>query len=255
LDTKVEIERLREEIDRHNRLYYQQAAPEISDAEYDSLYRRLVDLESAHPEYYDANSPTQRVGGVLEEGFKSVPHSEPMLSLSNVYSLEELQDFDRRVREIIGGGYRYVCELKIDGVGTALRYDKGALILALTRGDGQMGDDITVNLRTIRGIPLKLRNNFPPAFEVRGEVYMNTADFRRLNERREIAGEKLFANPRNSTAGSLKLLDSREAARRPLRTFLYDLRGIDAPYFHSDRLRWLNEMGLPVNKEWRICNR
>lgn len=254
MDTKVEIERLREEIDRHNRLYYQQAAPEISDAEYDSLYRRLVDLESAHPEYYDANSPTQRVGGVLEEGFKSVPHSEPMLSLSNVYSLEELQDFDRRVREIIGGGYRYVCELKIDGVGTALRYDKGALILALTRGDGQMGDDITVNLRTIRGIPLKLRNNFPPAFEVRGEVYMNTADFRRLNERREIAGEKLFANPRNSTAGSLKLLDSREAARRPLRTFLYDLRGIDAPYFHSDRLRWLNEMGLPVNKEWRICN-
>ena len=253
MDIKVEIERLRGAIERHNRLYYQEAAPEISDAEYDSLYRRLQELEAAYPQYYDANSPTQRVGGELLDGFKPAAHSEPMLSLSNVYSLEELSDFDRRVREIIVGGYRYVCELKIDGVGVALRYEGGRLIAAISRGDGETGDDITVNIRTIRGIPLLVKDKYPPFFEVRGEVYMNVCDFRALNAGRERAGEKPFANPRNSTAGSLKLLDPREVARRPLRAFLYDLRGIEQPVLHSARLQYLTEMGLPVNVEWRIC--
>lgn len=248
-----EIQFLRGEIERHNRLYYSSAEPEITDAEFDALMRRLDELERANPQYFDANSPTQRVGGGPLDGFKQVVHSEPMLSLANVYSLEEICDFDRRIQDIIRGGYRYVCELKIDGVAVALRYEGWKLELAATRGDGRTGDDVTSNIRTIKSIPVRISEKFPAKFEVRGEVYMNLDDFRELNDKRELLGEKKFANPRNSTAGSLKMLDSKLVSNRPLRVFLYDLRGQGLPELHSERLGLLEEMGLPVNPKRQIC--
>lgn len=254
LKPKEEIEKLRREIVKHDRLYYVEAAPIISDREYDALMERLIELEAQHPELIIPDSPTQRVGGEPLKGFVSLPHSQPMLSLSNTYSREELEDFDRRVREGLDGAtYRYTCELKIDGVAVALRYADRRLQTALTRGDGSVGDDITINIRTIRQIPLSVPADFPAEFEARGEIYMQADDFLRMNEERESAGEKKFANPRNSTAGSLKMLDTREVAKRPLKAFLYDLRGEGLPGKHSDRLDMLERMGLPINKNRRLC--
>ncbi len=249
-----EIESLRREIERHDRLYYVEAQPEISDFEYDALMRRLVELEEAHPEYRTPDSPTQRVGGQPLEGFVSVPHSAPMLSLGNTYSYEELKEFDRRVREgLEGAPYRYVCELKIDGVAVALRYENRTLVGALTRGDGVTGDDVTANIKTIREIPLRIPDDSPPSFEVRGEIYMRIGDFNDINRKRKEGGESPFANPRNSTAGSLKMLDPQEVARRPLRAFLYDLRGVNLPPSHWERLKILESAALPVNRERRLC--
>ena len=254
MDIAEEIERLRREIERHDRLYYIEARPEISDLEYDALMRELIELEEAHPEYQTLDSPTQRVGGAPLEGFEPLPHSAPMLSLGNTYSFEELKEFDRRAREGLDDApFQYVCELKIDGVAVALRYEDRMLTMALTRGDGFAGDNILANIKTIREIPLKLPDNVPPAFEARGEIYMRIADFEELNLKKMEAGESPFANPRNSTAGSLKLLDPKEAARRPLRAFLYDLRGDGLPPSHWERLKILEEARLPVNPERRLC--
>jgi DNA ligase (NAD+) len=249
-----EIKELRDKLEYHNRLYYLAAQPEISDAEYDDLMRRLLDLEKEHPEFVTPDSPSQRVGGGLLEGFRSLAHSEPMLSLTNAYSWEELQDFDRRIREVIDNRYNYFCELKIDGVGIALRYENGLLALGLTRGDGAFGDDITENLKTIRSLPLKVSAKNLSLFEVRGEVYIRVADFLKMNEARELAGEKKFANPRNSTAGSLKMLDKGEVAKRPLQAFLYDMRGTNLLPLHSDRMKLMEDLGLPVNRNCRLCS-
>jgi DNA ligase (NAD+) len=209
---------LRSEIARHDRLYYVEAMPEISDKEYDFLVKRLEAIEKAHPELVTPDSPTQRVGGQPLEFFRTVEHAVPMLSIDNTYSYDEVREWDERVRRGLtrGEAVRYVVELKVDGVAVSLRYEKGAMVLGATRGDGYRGDDITANLRTVRGIPLKLGDEPPVLLEVRGEVFMNNAELVRLNDLRREAGEPPFANPRNSTAGSLKLLDSKLCAQRRL---------------------------------------
>jgi len=254
-DLKKEIDNLREEIRKHDYQYYVLADPLITDAQYDVLMRRLIELETLSGEPIPPDSPSQRVGGEPLEGFVSVPHSRPMLSLGNAYSLEELRNFDRRVREGLDDAeYKYVCELKIDGVAVALRYENRIFTAAISRGDGEIGDDITANVKTIRQIPLSISRDFPHNFEVRGEIYMETSKFIKMNDEREARGEKRFANPRNSTAGSLKLLDRNEVAKRPLKAFFYDLQGDNLDFSHFKRLGMLSAMGLPVNKNHRLCH-
>src|SRR5579875_1247495 len=214
---------LRRLIDHHNYLYYVENRPEISDKEFDLLLKELEELEAAHPELRTPDSPTQRVGGQPIAGFKTVPHRVPMLSIGKAFSAAELREFDARVRKTLGNQpVRYVVELKIDGVAVSLMYTDGLLTLGATRGNGKVGDDITENLKTVRGVPLRLRTDKPPPlFEARGEVYMSKADFARLNEEVAARGESPYANPRNLTAGSLKQLDSRITAKRRLRLFAY----------------------------------
>jgi DNA ligase (NAD+) len=217
------IAELRDELNHHNRLYYIEAAPEIGDQDYDRLYHELLELEREHPDLISGDSPTQRVGGAPLDEFHTVAHAIPMMSLDNTYNAAELRKFAERVRKSLGPiPVRYTVEPKIDGVSLSLRYENGTLTQALTRGNGREGDDVTANVRTIRSIPLQLTTNTPPTvWEVRGEVYMGKAEFALLNEQRDALGEPAFANPRNATAGSLKLLDSREVAKRPLDAVFY----------------------------------
>jgi DNA ligase (NAD+) len=218
------ILQLRREIEHHNLLYYQQAQPEITDQQYDALLRELQDLEIAHPELLTPDSPTQRVGGAPLEGFSQITHPVRMMSLDNTYSEAELRDFYQRLQKALGREHiRCLVEAKIDGVAVAVRYENGLLKYAATRGDGTTGDDITANMKTIRGLPLRLPADGPQTFEVRGEVYMTRNVFDRINQEREEAGEALYANPRNTTAGTLKQLDSRQVARRPLHVLFYGL--------------------------------
>ena len=224
-DPATDAARLRAEIDRHNRLYYVDAAPEISDKEFDLLLKKLEAIEAAHPELVTPDSPTQRVGGQPLEYFETVTHAVPMLSIDNTYEYAEVREWDARVRRGLTAddAIRYVVELKVDGVAVSLRYEKGKFVLGATRGDGERGDDITVNLRTVRGIPMALGDTPPEVLEVRGEVYMTNAELVRLNELR-VANEELpFANPRNSTAGSLKLLDPKLCAQRRLQFVAHGL--------------------------------
>jgi DNA ligase (NAD+) len=230
-EARQRIEALRIEIERHNRLYYIDAAPEIQDREYDRLMQELEALEAEFPALASPVSPSRRVGGAPLDGFESVRHPVPMMSLANTYSKEELTEFDRRIRKLIPDkAFNYILEPKIDGVAISLRYENGALTRALTRGDGATGDDVTSNVRTIKSIPLRLNDMMPPAvLEIRGEIYMDTAGFAKLNEQRQEAGLEPFANPRNACAGSLKLLDPAEVARRPLDAIFYgtgELQGI-----------------------------
>jgi len=246
-----EIAALRREIARHDRLYYVEAAPEISDREYDRLVKRLEELEAAHPELVTPDSPTQRVGGEPLEGFATVRHTVPMLSIDNTYTLQELRDWDNRVRGGLteGEAVFYVVELKIDGVAVTLRYEAGRLTLGATRGDGERGDDITANLRTVRDIPLALENDPPEVIEVRGEVYMRNSELVRLNTQRKEEGLAPFANPRNATAGSLKLLDPRLCAQRRLRFVAHGLgehRGLEAARY-TEVLEGLKRWGIPVS--------
>src|SRR5947209_12215819 len=210
-----------EELNRHNCLYYVEARPEISDREFDRLLEELKKFEAAHPELVTPDSPTQRVGGQPIDGFRTVTHREPMLSIDNTYSAEELREFDRRVRKLLGKEpVTYVVELKIDGVAISLTYEAGQFSVGATRGDGRRGDDVTHNLRTINGLPLRLRTDEPPAlFEARGEVYMTREELARLNRARVEKGQKPYDNPRNTAAGTLKLLDPRQTAERRLRVF------------------------------------
>lgn len=247
------IATLRREIERHDHLYFVLGEPEISDRDYDALYRELRDLEAAHPECADPDSPTQRVGRGLVPGFATVRHTVPMLSLENTYSLEELEEFDARVRKLLGKDDPvYAVEPKVDGVAVHLRYEKGRFVQGLTRGDGEKGDDITPNLRTIRSVPLRLRGrDVPDLVEARGEVFMETKAFEQLNRRREKAGEKTFMNPRNATAGTLKTLDTSEVARRPLQIFIYQLVRAENHGFetHLDALAYAGTLGLRVNPD------
>src|SRR5271170_138587 len=219
-----------EKIRRLDRAYYEEAQSLVSDQEYDQLYRELIDLEAAHPELVTADSPSQRVGGAPLPHFTSVTHALPMQSLDNTYSATELEAFvDRIQKELPNEKLSFVIEPKIDGVAVSVRYEKGKFTQGLTRGDGQKGDDITENLRTIRNLPLAIENH-APVLEVRGEVYYPQAAFTKLNRQREAAGEPLFANPRNAAAGTLKQLDSRLVAKRPLSIVLYgpgELRGVE----------------------------
>ena len=215
--------KLMEEVRRHDRLYYVEARPEISDAAYDRLYRELQDFEKAHPDLADENSPTKKVGGTPLDSFRTVRHAVPMQSLNNTYSEEELGEFlDRVAKNLHGQSAEFAIEPKVDGVAVSVRYENGRLVQGLTRGDGEKGDDITENLRTIRGLPLSVKG-LPKVIEFRGEVYLPEPAFAALNRARAKAGEPLFANPRNAAAGTLKLLDSREVAKRPLAVVFYGL--------------------------------
>src|SRR5262245_13784741 len=246
------IVELRRQIDRHNYLYYVDAKPEISDRDFDRLLDELQALESQHPELVTPDSPTQRVGGQPIEGFRTVKHREPMLSIDNTYNAGELREFDARVRKLLGSEpVSYVVELKIDGVAMSLTYEGGLLTVGATRGDGERGDDVTHNLRTIREIPLRLHTEEPPAlFEARGEVYMTRADLIRVNRQREEAGEEPFANPRNLAAGSLKMLDPRLSAERRLKFFSYGVGAVEGVEVdsHSETLQLLRKYGFPLNR-------
>ncbi|MBU3664270.1 MAG: NAD-dependent DNA ligase LigA [Chthoniobacterales bacterium] len=244
------VAKLRREIARHDRLYYEQAAPEITDREYDTLLRDLRDLEDAHPALRTPDSPTQRVAGKPLDGFRQVRHRAAMQSLDNTYSLEEADAFIARVEKLLPGAeLRWTIEPKVDGVAISLTYRDGALELAATRGDGTTGDDVTQNIRTIRSIPLQLGGKAPEVVEIRGEVYLPKKKFAALNEEREKNGEPLFANPRNAAAGSLKLLDSSVVARRGLNAVFYGLGAVEggsAPATQVELLHWLQESGLPI---------
>jgi len=239
---------LRAELERHNRLYYEKAQPEISDKQFDELLRELQDIEAAHPELITPDSPTQRVGGALLEGFSQVTHTVPMMSLDNTYSEDELRDFYERLQKGLGRqDIRCVIEAKVDGVAVSVRYENGLLKHAATRGDGRVGDDITQNLKTIRSLPLRLPKNVPQTFEVRGEVYMTRAGFEKMNAEREEAGEPRFANPRNSTAGSLKQLDPKLVAKRPLHIVFWGMgdHGDAKLNSQSEIFDLLKDAGLP----------
>lgn len=260
-DIEKEIAELREIIQEHDYKYYVLAEPTISDEEYDKLVKKLEKLEAENPHLITPDSPTQRVGKDLTKDFKPVTHKVPMLSLANTYSEVELYDFDRRVREALptASSVEYVVELKIDGASVSLHYLNGLLKTAATRGDGFVGEEITANVKTIKSVPLKLKNlNLIPYdlsdVEVRGEIYMNISDFQKLNKEREKKGEKLFANPRNSSAGTLKLQDPQIVAQRPLNIFLYSLISSKAELESQlENLQILSQLGFRVNPEVNLC--
>ena len=255
-DAKEQIARLTERINYLNHRYYQDAVSEVSDQEFDAMLRHLQDLEASHPEWALPDSPTQRVGGGITKEFKQVKHRYPMLSLGNTYSREELLEFDERVRKgLHGAPFEYVCELKIDGVAISLIYENGIFVQAITRGDGVQGDEVTLNARTIRSIPLRLKaGDFPARFEVRGEIFMPYSVFESINAEREDIGEPLMANPRNAASGSMKMQDSAVVARRRLDCFVYYLPGEEVKAnTHSDSLENMRNWGLPVSDTWRLC--
>jgi DNA ligase (NAD+) len=239
------VAELREQIVRAGKLYYEQDAPEISDAEYDALYRELVELEELHPELQTPDSPTQRVGGAPSGQLTEVRHSTPMLSLNNCFSIDELRSFDARVRKLLGrDDVRYTAELKIDGLAISLRYDRGRLIQGATRGDGSTGEDVTANIRTIESVPKRLTE--PVSIEARGEVYMPKQEFARINAEREEAGLPLYANPRNSGAGSLRQVDPQVTASRRLAAWFYVLIEPGATDSQHGALQRLQHLGLPA---------
>ncbi|MBP5709500.1 MAG: NAD-dependent DNA ligase LigA [Bacteroidales bacterium] len=242
---KEEIQKLTDEVNQHNYNYYMLDNPTISDYDFDILLARLVDLEKQYPEYALPDSPTQRVGGTVTKQFRTVRHIYPMLSLGNTYSEADLQEFNRRVESLVHDNLEYVCELKYDGVAISLIYENGYLSRAVTRGDGVQGDDVTANVKTIKSIPLKLRGDYPPLLEVRGEILMPYSAFEALNREREDIGEPPFANPRNAASGSLKLQDSSEVARRGLDFHLYYALGENLPCDnHYDRIMKLADWGF-----------
>ncbi len=248
------IEELRRQLEYHNHKYYVENDPSISDFEFDALMRELQQLEEAHPEFADPDSPTMRVGSDISSEFVTVRHRYPMLSLGNTYSLDELHEFLERI-EREAGPTEYVCELKFDGTAISLTYENGRLLRAVTRGDGVEGDDVTANIRTIRSVPLRLRGDgWPAYFEIRGEVLMPYASFDKINAEREAAGESLFANPRNAAAGTLKQQQSAVVARRGLDCTLYQLSGDDLPFStHWESLLKAREWGFKVSEHGRVC--
>lgn len=254
VDAKLKIEELSHELQLHNHNYYVLSSPTISDYDFDIKLKELEKLEKEFPQFKLPDSPTQRVGGEPTKDFITVSHKYPMLSLSNSYSQQEIRDFDKRVRKIIGDDLEYVCELKYDGVAIGLTYVNGFLTQAVTRGDGQQGDDVTNNVKTIRSIPLKLKGNYPGEIEIRGEIYFPIKDFENLNKQRIEHGEQAFANPRNSASGSLKMQDPKEVAKRPLDCFLY-YTPTRHPEFttHYDSLKFAETLGFKISKNVALC--
>lgn len=251
---KDEIIQLRNELNQHNYNYYVLNSPTISDFEFDAKLRELQKLEAENPEFYDPNSPTLRVGSDLNEAFVQVEHRYPMLSLANTYSAADVADFYDRVRRVLNDDFEIVCELKYDGTSISLTYENGALVRAVTRGDGVRGDDVTANVRTIRSVPLTLQGDFPQNFEIRGEILMPWAVFEKLNQERENQGESLFANPRNAASGTLKLQNSAEVARRKLDAYLYYLLGEDLPATtHFDNLQKAASWGFKISSAMKKC--
>lgn len=227
MDAEKKIQSLREELQQHNYNYYVLDKPQISDYEFDMKLKELQELEEKHPEFKDPNSPTQRIGGAITKNFETVVHENRMYSLSNSYSKEELEDWEKRIRKIVEGKVQYVCELKYDGASISLTYENGSLSRAVTRGDGFQGDDVTNNVRTIKSVPLKLKGDYPSRFEIRGEIILPYEGFSKMNAERVDIGEEPYANPRNTASGSLKLQDSGEVAKRPLECLLYSIAGKD----------------------------
>ncbi len=252
------IKELRNKISEHDYRYYVLAEPIISDFEYDKLYDELKKLEEEYPELVSPDSPTQRVGGMPTKKFQTVTHNTPMLSLSNSYSENEVLEFDKRIQSLLKHqSYKYICELKFDGVAVSLRYDNGLFTLGATRGDGTQGDNITNNLKTIHSIPLKIQNDEDTSgeIEIRGEIFIKKENFLRMNDERELSGEKLFVNPRNAAAGTLKLLDPKIVAERPLNFFAYQLitqkKHLTS---HYESLKYLEKLKFPVNPNYRLCS-
>ena len=250
------INDLRHELEEHNYKYYVLSAPSISDYDFDMKLKELEKLEQEHPEFQDPNSPTHRVGSDINQEFTQVKHKYPMLSLSNSYSKEELQDFDARIRKLIGDDFDYACELKFDGASLSLLYENGQLQRAITRGDGEKGDDVTSNARTIRSIPLKIKgNSYPESFEIRGEVLLPFKVFAELNKAREEAGEQLYANPRNTASGSLKMQNSAEVAKRKLDAYFYYILGENLPEDgHYETLQKAGEWGFKISEHTQKCS-
>ncbi|HKK26052.1 MAG TPA: NAD-dependent DNA ligase LigA [Gracilimonas sp.] len=256
-EAKDRVEELRELLNKANEAYYQEALPFISDKEFDEKLNELQKLENDF-DLHDPESPTKRVGGDVSSDFKTVQHPVPLLSLDNTYNEEEINDFDGRVRKILGhDNYNYMVELKFDGASIRLRYENGKFVLGATRGDGQQGDDITNNLKTIQDIPLKLNGDAPSVAEIRGEAYMEREAFARLNERREEEGLNVFANPRNSTAGSLKMQDPKAVAQRPIRFFAFDmiLENEYESLTQYKKAEQLQKFGFPVSEHYRLCSK
>ena len=254
---KAQIEDLREELLEHNYRYYILAQPSISDYDFDQKLKALQALEEAHPEFMDPDSPTQKVGGDITKKFETVNHRWPMLSLSNTYNAEELKEFDARIRKAIGSDFQYVCELKFDGLSISVQYKKGEMVQAVTRGDGLKGDAVTQNVRTIQRIPKQLKGDaYPEDFEIRGEILMHKAAFNRLNQQRIEQGEVPYANPRNFAAGTIKLQNSAEVARRPLDCFLYFLYAPDRTRLfktHWTSLEAARKWGFHISEHTRLC--
>ncbi len=248
------IEQLTRELQQHNYNYYVLAKPTISDYDFDQLLKELEHLEKQYPDLKLPDSPTLRVGGDITKDFQTVKHRYPMLSLSNSYSEEEIREFIHRVEKLVGKGVEFVCELKYDGVAISLTYKNGLLVQAVTRGDGVRGDDVTNNIKTIKTVPLRLQGNYPDDLEVRGEIFMPRKGFDRLNREREEIGDTPFANPRNATAGSIKMQDPKEVAKRPLDCFIYyvphELPGIKT---HYDAITFVGKLGLKVSKNIALC--
>ena len=247
-----EISKLVSLLNKYSYDYYVEDNPQISDTEYDTLYKQLEKLEENHPEYILENSPTQRVGDRILDEFEKITHKVPMLSLSNTFSTEDLRDFDARVSKLVPGhNVEYICELKIDGLAISIKYEDGRLVSAATRGDGSVGEDVTENIKTIFSIPKVLKDN--KTFEVRGEVYLPRKSFELLNSERESNNEVLFANPRNAAAGSLRQLDSKITAKRRLSAFIYSIVGDDSIVSQENALNTAKEYNLPVNPNFKLC--
>lgn len=254
MNPEQQIRQLREELDRHNYLYYVLDQPDISDFEFDQKLKKLQQLEAAYPEFYDENSPTLRVGGAVTKNFATVVHEFRMHSLDNSYSKEELLDWEKRIKKLIDGEVEFTCELKYDGASINLTYIDGMLYQAVTRGDGFQGDNVTANVKTIRSVPLKLQGDFPKKFHIRGEIILPLSGFHKMNQERIEAGEEPYANPRNTASGSLKLQDSAEVAKRPLDCLLYALVGEKLPVSSQyEALQKAREWGFKVPDVFRLA--
>lgn len=250
-----EIQSLREQLNQHNHQYYVLNQPSISDYAYDQMMHTLIKLEKEHPEYMDTNSPSLRVGSDISNDFQQITHKYPMLSLGNTYNEGEIADFHQRVSKAIGGNIEYVCELKYDGTAIGLTYENGQLTHAVTRGDGEKGDDVTANVKTIKSIPLQLKGDYPAHFEIRGEIFIPNAEFQKINELRDIEGEAPFANARNAAAGSLKMKKSSDVARRGLDCYLYYMIGEQLPTtIHSHNLEKARTWGFKIPEHYKICH-
>ena len=248
-EAAARIKELTRKVEYHSRLYYQLDSPEISDYDYDMLFRELTELEQKYPELADPNSPTKRVGGKAADGFEPATHTVPLQSLSDVFSYDEVKAFIERTNDAAGQECEYSVEYKIDGLSVALRYENGIFVRGATRGDGRVGENVTANLKTIRSIPLKIDTD-EPEIEVRGEVYMPYRSFERLNEARDADGESLFANPRNAAAGTLRQLDPKICASRGLDIFIFNYQ-TGTKHFdrHDESLDWLAKVGFKVRPE------
>ncbi|WP_460219206.1 NAD-dependent DNA ligase LigA [Psychroserpens sp. MEBiC05023] len=249
------INQLRDELRKHNYNYYVLDNPTISDYNFDIKLKELQSLEDAHPEFYDANSPTLRVGGEITKNFNTVVHEYRMYSLDNSYSKEDLLDWEKRIKKMIDGDVNYTCELKYDGASISLTYENGSLLRAVTRGDGTQGDDVTANIKTIKSVPLQLKGDFPQKFDIRGEIVLPFEGFHRLNEERLEAGEEPYRNPRNTASGSLKLQDSAEVAKRPLECLLYNITGTNLGFdTQLESLQKARDMGFKVPNAARFAD-